>query len=223
MSGQIIGPIGVLPTGGSAGPFTIDGSAVTFNSFATVTSQALPAFSTNFTNEIVYIVAEINGAQISSISDTAGLTWARRVTSFPVSSPNACELWSAKASGLLSGNVATLTYSGTNSFISTSMFAFSGANFASPYDPNASVPAFNDGLSPVTVTTTNATTIIIYGGRTSVSSGDTVAWSSGGGNLLSSTGFLCTAWKTGPGASGSQNANVVTGPGNGNVMDAITT
>lgn len=206
--------------GGGDGPFTIDGAAVTFSSFATVTSQALPPISTHFTNTVLFLLAEINAAQGATVTDTAGLTWVRRTTSFSVSTPNTCELWSAKAPAILTNNVVTINYTGTNGFLSASLFAFSGANNTSPYDPVGA--GFNDGLSPLSITTTNPTTIVIFGARTGTVTGDTISWSGGGGNLLSNTDYFVSGWKTGPGASGSQNAIPTTGPGNGSVIDAIT-
>ena len=74
-----------------------------------------------------------------------GLTWNQVGTQSQfnnaVPEGTATYTWSAKASGTLSACTITVTSSQTIKSASAAYCSFSGANFSSPFDPHASVPA----------------------------------------------------------------------------------
>ncbi len=148
----------------------IDGTPVVANG-TTTTSQALPAFTTTGTNRVVIIVATVNGPNvnsgaITSISDTAGLSWSKRAqsggTGFDI------EEWYAVAPVALTGDVATVNLTASPNFNSMAEFAVSGTNTSAPWDTNVVLPVRSQANAAVTISTTAAATMVLglYRGAT---------------------------------------------------------
>jgi hypothetical protein len=114
---------------------------------------------------------------VSSITDSAGLTWHRR-KQFQYDGTNLCtETWWAQAPAQLTSlNTVTVTLSGTVDDLSYVSGAFFGAaitsNFASPFDSDASLPA--------TATATSTSPSVTY--STSAESYAVVVFGAGSGS-----------------------------------------
>lgn len=148
---------------------TIDGNNVDVSLFTTTPHTI--TLTTSNTNDIIIVASacRITGtcAEISSISDTAGLTWAvrkRQKFTDAVANVNELEEWYAKSSGALSSDTITVNYGAGTISNRLSVFGVSGTYFASPFDLNASVAAGNGAAtSPVanTVSTNTANTLLL--------------------------------------------------------------
>lgn len=137
----------------------IDGS-ISFSAFGTSVAVTL---STAQPNDIICLT--IAGAITSplTVSDSTGLTWTRR--SVTTVGANRLEFWYAKAASPLTSCVITTTYA-TNQAPRLVAWGVSGANFANPFDPNASLPSVVSTASTVTtqsavMSTDNATCMLI--------------------------------------------------------------
>ncbi len=148
-------PVG---TGGGAGPgpFALDGTKQFANSSSTG-ALALPAFSTTYDEDIIYIGVITNGGPVTSITG-GGLTWAVRTTEN--SGGTNVEIWYAKAATALSGVVFTVNTTSA-AFITAAVFAVSGASYASPFDANASIPEEAANGVALSISTTTADDILI--------------------------------------------------------------
>jgi hypothetical protein len=116
----------------------------------TVVLGATPA------NTIIILHVETNSSAVSTIADTAGLTWS--LTPRAQSGSGKLFEYSAKSAGSLAGDTITVTFLGST-FYNLGALAIAGANFASPFDPNGSLPTVLASGVP-TVTTTNPNTVI---------------------------------------------------------------
>lgn len=150
---------------------SVSGTPVT--NAGTGTPLALPAFTAAGSNLVVVVGVIINGGTVTSISDTAGLTWTRRAAGG--GGQFGTEEWYAISSGALSSDIITINQSG-GGYIAAGAFAIAGARVsASPFDQNAALPAIGssgDGsaISDVTATTSTANDILIGIYRASVAS-----------------------------------------------------
>jgi hypothetical protein len=90
-------------------------------------------------------------ATASSVKDASGLTWTRQAR---VTGPGSdggeyegAEIWYAVASSALSKDKVTITYSSSNAIDDGDyyVFALSGANTTTPFDPNSSLPGSGTG------------------------------------------------------------------------------
>jgi len=178
--------------GGGSAP-TLDGFA--HNIGATVT------LTTTKTNDVIVILAssENNAVTptISSVSDTAGLTWARRgskVTATSGSQQSSQEIWWAFSSGALSGDVITVNFVGGADLLALVAFGVNGSGSSSaPWDVNVSLPA--TATSAVTgtpsvsgVSTTHANAILL-GFYSQGNTGAFTAQTSGSGfSIIDQTG-----------------------------------
>jgi hypothetical protein len=127
-------------------------------------SFALPALSTAGTNEIIMVFVETNGGPVTSISDTASLTWTFLKNQDDGNAGEKMEMWYAKAAAQLSSDVITVNTTSA-AFITACAVAISGANFSSPFDSNAAIPTSHDNSNHLTFTTSNANDLLIAGGR----------------------------------------------------------
>jgi hypothetical protein len=196
----------------------LDGS-VTANA-SSGTSLALPGLTTTKTNDVIVVFALVNSASgvisVSSIADTAGLTWTKRAGAGVTSQP--LEEWYAISSGILSSDVITVTLSAAVAFLTLSAFAVSGANTTSPWDANVSLPA-TSSTAAVSVSTTAAATMLIGGYRLS-----SVAAPGAGAafTAITNVNFLLTEYEV---VSSAQTAKAVPIGGaaatNGGIGDAI--
>jgi hypothetical protein len=113
----------------------------------------------------ICVVITVNNTTVSSITDSAGLTYSLRATSGGASP---IELWSARSNGAQASNTITVTYAGTATFGRVIAFGVSGTDASDPWDDHASTP--NTGTSdPATVSTTASDTFIIGAFRGSTS------------------------------------------------------
>lgn len=114
------------------------------------------SLSTSSTNEDVFLLANLqagtgSGASgafgaISSISDTAGLNW-QRLASLQSTDGSTCtlELWWAPAPSVLSSETVSVFLAQSNRYAALVFAAAGSINLNSPFDPNASLPAFAPG------------------------------------------------------------------------------
>ena len=129
---------------------TVDGS--TTGSFTSANSGSA-TLTTTMTNDIIVVtVANENTANgvlrtVSSVTST-GLSFAHRSTASINSSPYSdTEVWWAYAPGVLSSATITVTLTGSIDDASIVAFGVNGANTASPWDPNVSLPKTATGTS----------------------------------------------------------------------------
>jgi hypothetical protein len=141
--------------GAAAAPFGLDG----------VANGSGPAtLTTAYRDVIIYVVtfSGAGGLHVTSVSDTAGNTWANRAA-VPQSGPNAIEVWYAKASGPLSSDVITPTFSGAASSQASIAFGVSCANLSTPFDSNGSLPNTIANLATAATISTSNANDFIYG------------------------------------------------------------
>jgi len=172
-------PVGIT----NIDPLALDGSGSGSDNGALIGTVTL---STTTANDIIVIgITTYNNQRVSSISDGATLTWSNRAAlEDGTSGHQTAEEWYAKSTGILTSDIITIHYAG-GSFATFHAWGISGANFATPFDPNVSVPAtkavVNCGNSPSVsgVSTSNANDFLI------AISGD----DGGLGTLVVPTGF----------------------------------
>lgn len=146
----------VYATGGLA----IDGSAQASG----IASSHSVSLTTRSSPDVIYlsVVIQATGATVSSVSDTAGLTWKTRASITTGDIPT--YTWYAIAGSALSSDSITVTVSGTYYFTIIA-FGISGADTSNPFDPNTAVPASNSGSFPtspsVSISTTGTNDMII--------------------------------------------------------------
>jgi hypothetical protein len=180
------GGVGGFPGGGGGGAFALAGdgaggqititfvaatstfgvNASTTGSASSGTSFACTGITTTLPNCVLVLFTCFNGSgtiSVSSVTDTAGLTWTKRTATSVGAQP--IEEWYAIAASLLSSNVITVNLSAANGYANAIVVAISGANTASPYDTNVSLPALSASATSVSVSTTAANTIILGGLR----------------------------------------------------------
>jgi len=174
------GPIQAGPAISSGG-LAIDGSSVQGCShFTNSCSTTLNTTQTN--NIVVAFTTEALDLQSScsfSISDSAGLSWQLRAS---VSGRNdgttgsnrdqMAEFWAISPSVLSSDNItesimgcASLQYGGE--YNGLTVFAVSGANLNTPFDPNISIPGTASGFSNApsnSISTTNPSDLVLGAG-----------------------------------------------------------
>lgn len=133
------------------------------------TASGTASLTTTGTNDIIIVCVhnEASTAQsVQSISDSAGLSWARVANVQGVggsSYVNNGELWWALAPAALSADTITVTLTGAIDDATIIAFGVSGATLSNPFDPNASLPAVavNTAAPSVTFSTTQNDTFII--------------------------------------------------------------
>ena len=147
----------VYATGGG---LAIDGSAQASG----IASSHSVSLTTRSSPDVIYlsVVIQFAGATVSSVSDTAGLTWKTRASITTGDIPT--YTWYAIAGSALSSDSITVTVSGTYYFTIIA-FGISGADTSNPFDPNTAVPASNSGSFPtspsVSISTTGTNDMII--------------------------------------------------------------
>ena len=146
-SAQVGLPAGIAQlapvSGGGGAPLAaIDGSVTT-----TATAQTcVIALTTAHSPDVIIVTSKstpVSGTpDVTGIADTAGLTWSLRKKLTPASNAT-FEEWYAIASGTLSSDSITVTYTSNPGNYSERCTAFgiSGANTGAPFDGNASIPS----------------------------------------------------------------------------------
>src|SRR6185312_1133023 len=127
---------------------TPDGTA---NGAATSSASTTVTLTTSKTNDdIIVAVASRRGSSfttVSSVSDTAGLSWAKRssVTLDNVGSNfhMDMEIWLANSPAALSNDVITVTLAAVPDTLQVIAFGLNGVPSSSPWDANGSLPVTN--------------------------------------------------------------------------------
>jgi hypothetical protein len=196
----------------------LEGTAVRNNS-SSVSSLTTTAFTTTQAAEIK-IAVTINAGTTSSISG-GGLTWALRKRQANAGGNN-IELWVAQAGAALSGVQFTLTLSGSATFITSTVYAFSGQDTGTIWDSDAGIPY--SGLSdPITFSTANANDAIDALYRLGVSSSTAGNIGGAAATLIDSGDFQAVEYRIVSATQSSQTATLGTGAGQANagIVDAI--
>lgn len=140
---------------------SVDGSGAIGTTSATIT--------TSNSNDVVIAIVYYTSVTTGSISG-GSLTWTKRGVSNGVGL-NFDEWYAIAASPLTSAVVTPSGYTGTR----TMLFAVSGANTTTPYDPNVSLPATSSGgTCSLTISTSNANDLVYSAGGTTTSATITV-------------------------------------------------
>lgn len=190
-------------------PFALDGSTT---AHSTSSTNTITGVSTAFANDIIVLLdvnnISSNVSTISSISDTAGLTWTQ-LGAFTYDSVNGDEanIYYAKSSGILSSDTVTVNYCGgcgLGNFGTTTVLGISGAHFASPLDSNASNPGSATNGTASSMTTSNANDFLVEVASTGCQSpGSLGAWTA---VSASAANCMISAYQI-VSASGSQTTN----------------
>lgn len=171
---------------------TLDGSVANTGSGTTST----PSLTTTKTNDYIVLCIQVNGSGVSTITDTAGLTWTQVSL---VSSGGNSYVYRAFSSGILTSNVITITFTGSSAFFSTVTFALNGTLGASALDVNGTLPGTTTTSTPLTLTTSNANDLLFasYALNTGTGTADTGnGWTlvpGSGGNFMAVEYKLVTA------------------------------
>jgi hypothetical protein len=137
-----------------AGNIAIDGQSAIASTTSTTMSLTISTVSGNDIIAVAQVGFEDYG--ISSISDTASLTWNNYYTTNV--DGNALSVWWALATSPLSSDVITVTTGGAGVGDSQA-FGVAGANTTTPFDPHSGLPYFtSDGFGSYTSISTAPTT-----------------------------------------------------------------
>jgi len=130
---------------------------------------------------------------VTSITDTAGLTFSER-GSVAISTKHAqVDEWYAVSPGQLSSDVVTAHVAGPSDEL-IQVFGINGVNTASPYDPNSGLPATNSISSTgvdVFESTSDAADFLIGGLAADLNSGQTISGTPAGFTNIINTGPQC--------------------------------
>ncbi len=165
----------VPPASGLGGTsLGIDGSNIATCSNATASCSA--SLSTTKSNDVIVVFAsetlDVQTSCTFGVSDTAGLTWiVRSPVVFGRNNHDQLQEWWAKSSGVLTSDSITESISGCGpNYNGLQVFAISGANVNSPFDPNAALPGTgSDGssgqqsLTSASISTNNPTDMLFAG------------------------------------------------------------
>jgi hypothetical protein len=207
--------------GGTVAGFRPAGSIFvdTFAHGSSSSTTATAILTTLFPNEVIMAYIIYNGGPLagSKISG-GGLTWASRATAVGGGSPDGIDEWYAIASSPLSAVTITVTQT-TATFMLLTLVAIANANTTSPFDGSV---VFNGSLpfDPLSITTTNAKTLIIAGFRENTTNFPTA----GSGFIqLYGSQFSLTEYATftSPQTGLSVGQTVGSGNSNGGIADAI--
>lgn len=112
----------------------IDGFCHGQSTSSSITSGVLAALTTTQAHDVIVVCCSTKGGSISSITNTAGLTWTKRTKFNPTSdSTEDMEIWWAHAPTALTADVITIHFSSTNGFGAVA-FGVCNANTAAPFD-----------------------------------------------------------------------------------------
>ncbi len=142
---------------------SIDGKATEATISGGVSTVTL---TTSLTNDIIVVAAVSGGAinHITGITDTAGLTWAKR-SAKAFNTIQDEEIWWALSTGALTSDAISVTFTGGPSSARVTAFGVNGANTTTPWDTNASLPAITNVTSAnsigLMISTTNANCMLI--------------------------------------------------------------
>ena len=188
IGGVRLGGTSPIPRGIVNGPFALDGNSF-FTSAVTSTSTEV-TLTTAYANDVIVLNIAENGATVSSVSDTVGLTWHEEAVTGATSTDNLIYQYYAIAPTALSSDAITVSFTGGGAnYNALNAFGISGANTSSPFDTNASIPTAADS-GQISVDTTNADDFIFaayrFGGTANPTAGSGwTAVNASGGYYLS--------------------------------------
>lgn len=200
----------------------LDGSVASYGASGSSYNVTL---TTTAAGTIVVMVAA-NSGTVSSISDTAGRTYAKR-SGATSGGGNGIEMWYANSASAVTSDVITVTLSGFSGF--TTIHAFGVSNTytgSSPWDANAALPDISVGAAPRdprSATTSNASNFIIGAFRMASTSNPTA----GSGYTMifgsSGSGWALTEYKVVAATQSGLSVTVGTGSNtsNGGIADAL--
>lgn len=141
------------PSGGVT--LSLDGTPQTVHAGAGAV-LVLPPFSTTLTNDVIVVATISNGFSVSSVTDTAGLTFARMPALTP---PNAgssglADIWFAVSPSALVADVVTVNFS-ASAFSTALVFGVNGAHTAAPFDTSGPTTTVSGTLATLTTTASN--------------------------------------------------------------------
>lgn len=147
---------------------SLDGQVLSSSSCSA--SPCTVSLTTTKTNDVIIVFAKNftgSAGGVTGISDTAGLSWAKRTaTSATNGTVGNLEEWYAVSTGILSSDTISVAWSG-GVFSRISAFGINGANTSLPFDSNVSLPADASSISGSatslsnTVSTSNANDMLI--------------------------------------------------------------
>ena len=141
----------------------IDGTAT---GSALAGNPAQITFSNTKAQDIIILYALTGaGVLITGITDTAGLKWSKRGSTFLVGGING-EIWWAPSPGILTSDVISITYASAASPRIIVYGVNGAANLTAPFDTNVSFPAViqqASGTSATNTVTTNSTNTMLLG------------------------------------------------------------
>lgn len=218
---------GCSPGGGFCAPkgaiascagFIIEGGAT--STPAAGASTATQNITTTHTNDIIFSLMTINGnTQISSVTDTAGLSWtSTRATGGNPAANSIVESW-ALSTGTLSGDTITTHFNNTNSsFLETIVFGVNGSHISSPFDSGGSSNIPVTGItSPVSAITNNVNTLLLGFFR----DGGTMGPAAGFTQIAASASFTLAQYKPLSAAGTNSVSDPSTNAANGAIGDAL--
>jgi len=147
-----------------------DGSCSAGDATGTLSTTSCSLTTSNTDDIILAFVSYYNGAHadhFTSVTDGQNLTWAERGTVLNSGSLFTREYY-AKSSNPLSGDSITLTLS-AHDYPQIICFGVSGANYTTPFDTNAAIPA-KANANGVTISTSHANDLLIAVGTDDVTS-----------------------------------------------------
>jgi hypothetical protein len=141
----------------------LDGSVIGNSGGAS--SFAVSLTTTN-ANDIIIVHVTTNAGPVTSISDTAGLTWAKRTSGGDGTTSKVIEEWFAVAPNALTSDSITVNTTGSG-FITVIAFGISGADLSTIWDNNSAVPphATGDPSGTVSFTTSQPNAFLTAGYR----------------------------------------------------------
>ncbi len=158
----------------------LDGSAT---AYSTNTSYITISLSTTKPNDVIIVSAFVYNGTVSSISDTANLSWKFRAHAV-ISNTFDLEEWYAISPNALSSDSIQVNYSGGGGSNVGIAYGISGANTAAPFDSNSTLPAtatstVSSSVAKAAISTSNANDFIIGTVATQPSGNITITAGSG--------------------------------------------
>ena len=190
---------GGIPSSPALTTPSLDGTSAAVVGSGTTVVMTL---TTAQTNDVVNICIGLAGGNaISSITDTAGLTWTQRYSN----AGNFAEYYAVSA-GALASDTITLTPNYGATAVTAQAFGVHGAKAGTPYDTNAGVPSFAAAAS-TTYSTTNPNDFVV--GCYSSSGSATPAPPSGFTQIGTPANYMSVSYQT---TTSEQSGTTVTMP-----------
>lgn len=132
-----------------------------------VNSQTFPAFTTPGTNRMVVAIFMGNGPTAVSANTftSPNLTWTKRATALGTGTNNIAEIFTAWAPSVVTGEVATITWTGSNAYDRSSyvIFSLAGSSSSGVGATAASPAGATDGDPSLAIVATAAGSYLLGG------------------------------------------------------------